>query len=164
VEFQVVLLQYLFGDDPEFRIIPVLCGNISDTMTKGVEPIDLPEYKKIIDNLKEIFSANDMCIIAGADLSHIGPRFGDQEQVSDQMLDIVKIEDHKVMETFEEANPKAFFSSIAAVRNKWRVCGFPPILAQLYLLGDCKGKLAKYCQAKDPYASVTFAAFSFYKS
>ena len=164
IEFQVVLLQYLLRDEPDFRIIPVLCGNLHETMLNNKEPIEIPEYRKVIECLEEIILPGDICIIAGADLSHIGPGFGDPEKVTGQMLGVVEGEDRKVLDTLQGADPGGFFSVIAEVRNRWRVCGFPPIMAQLYLLSDCAGKTIKYCQAKDPIQSVTFTAFSFYKN
>ncbi|MBU1627799.1 AmmeMemoRadiSam system protein B, partial [bacterium] len=163
VEFQVVLLQYLFGNDPEFEIVPVLCGRINESVMNGIEPIEIAEYKSVIEAMKEYVTSNDACVVAGADLSHIGPRFGDQQQVTPYILNMVDEEDHKNIDTFGEVDSKAFFTNIARLRNRWRVCGFSPILAQLYILEDCKGELIKYCQAKDPIASVTFCAYSFYK-
>jgi MEMO1 family protein len=163
IEFQVILLQYLLKDDPDFCIIPVLCGNMHESISSGVEPYNIPIYRKYIDTLKDLVSEkNDICIISGADLSHIGPRFGDKSKVTDYILKKVEEVDLTVLEIIEKNLPTEFFDKISKIKNVTRICGVAPILAQLYLMRDCEGKLIKYCKGKDPIQSVSFACCSFY--
>jgi AmmeMemoRadiSam system protein B len=101
------------------------------------------------------------CLIAGADLAHVGPRFGDPEPVSRARLARVETEDRALLSLVEAVDPGGFFASVAADGDSRRTCGLSPIYAVLATLPAGRGRLLRYGQWPDPQGVVTFASLAF---
>ena len=102
-----------------------------------------------------------MALVAGADLAHVGPRFGDAEPVSADDLERIGREDREMLATVEAADAGAFFESVARDDDRRRICGLSPIYALLRALGGGRGALRRYAQWPDPQGVVTFASVIF---
>jgi AmmeMemoRadiSam system protein B len=167
VEFQVVFLRYLYRNRRPIKILPILCGSLHELIVTGVNPMTVPEVKDFIQALREVITARSskVCMIAGADLSHIGPRYGDPEAPSQAFRKYIAREDLSMLQQVEQLNLEGFFQSIHKDHNKRRVCGVAPIYALLASLDASQGKLLKYDQTIiDPVTQsvVSFASMSFY--
>jgi predicted class III extradiol MEMO1 family dioxygenase len=99
-----------------------------------------------------------VCVIAGADLAHVGPRFGDPDPVSPSWLAEVEREDRAMLETVTAGDAHAFFESAARDGDRRRICGLSPIYTLLRSVGDVSGDLRRYGQWPDPQGTVTFAS------
>lgn len=167
VEFQVVFLRYLYRNQRPIKILPVLCGSLHELIVTGVNPLTVPEVKDFIQALRETIAARSskVCMIAGADLSHIGPRYGDPQAPSRAFRKYIEEEDLSMLRQVEQLSLEGFFHSIHKDHNKRRICGVAPIYALLASLDASQGKLLKYDQTIiDPMTQsiVSFASMSFY--
>jgi AmmeMemoRadiSam system protein B len=99
--------------------------------------------------------------IAGADLAHLGPRFGEPAPLTPDDLGRVAREDRALLAAVEAGDPRGFFEAIAADGDRRRICGFSPIYALLRMLPDMHGLVKHYGQWPDPQAVVTYASVVF---
>ena len=99
--------------------------------------------------------------MAGADLAHVGPRFGDPELVSAPELAQIEREDREMLEPVAAGDAPAFFDAVARDGDRRRICGLSPIYALLKVLGGASGRVKRYGQWPDPQGVVSFASVSF---
>src|ERR1700730_16330921 len=122
-----------------------------------------PRVPRFLDALGETIAGSErkVCVIAGVDLAHVGPRFGDAAQNTAASLDRVAREDRRMLEAVTASEPAAFFASVAADRDSRRICGLSPIYAFLRALPGSRGELLRYTQWPDPQGAVTYCAAAF---
>jgi MEMO1 family protein len=163
IELQAVFLRYLFADRREARIVPVLASFAHEAMHRGRRPDDDPSVPRFLDALGETIAASGrrVALIAGADLAHVGPRFGDPEPVDGPELARIEREDAVMLESVEAGDPRAFFESVASDGDRRRICGYSPIYALLRALGGATGSVKRYGQWPDPNGVVSFASVVF---
>jgi len=165
IEFQTVCLKYVLGDKP-FKIVPILVGSFHDLYSNGKTAAENPEIQNVVDALTETIeeAAVQVCVIAGADLAHVGRRFGDASGPTECSLREVQSEDRIFLRLVEAGDAEGLFQSIAADNDRRRVCGFPPIYMTLRCLKETQGRLLQYRQWSDfeAGAAVTFAAVALY--
>lgn len=166
IEFQVVFLRYLFNKKP-FKIVPVLCGSLHELIHSGTSPQSDPRFfefltalNKAVDQAKS--REQKICLIAGADLAHVGPRFGDPFATDDVILRQIGAEDKRLLSHAERLDAQAFYQHIQEQQDKRRICGYPPIYAMLNCIEARCGQLLKYGQRTDDGSTVTFASMAFY--
>jgi hypothetical protein len=163
IELQAVFLRYLFADRRDVRIVPVLASFAHEAMHQGRRPDDDPRVPRFLDALAETIAAGGgrVCLIAGADLAHVGPRFGDPEPVGAPELARIEREDTAMLESVEACDPRAFFESVASDGDRRRICGYSPIYALLRSLDGAAGTVKRYGQWPDPNGVVSFASVVF---
>ena len=163
IELQAVFLRYLFADRRDVRIVPVLASFAHEAMHRGQRPDDDPRIPRFLDALAETIatSGRRVALIAGADLAHVGPRFGDPEPVGAPELARIEREDTAMLESVEAGDPHAFFESVAGDGDRRRICGYSPIYALLRSLGRATGSVTRYGQWPDPNGVVSFASVVF---
>ncbi len=163
IEFQAVFLRYLFGGRRDFTIVPVLASFAHEALHQNRRPDDDPRVPRFLEALAGAIAAGGrrVCLIAGADLAHVGPRFGDAAPVSGEALARVGAEDRAMLGAVAAGDAEAFFDAIAADGDRRRICGFSPIYALLRALGPGAGALRHYGQWPDPEAVVTYASVVF---
>ncbi|HYE91823.1 MAG TPA: AmmeMemoRadiSam system protein B [Terriglobales bacterium] len=166
IEFQAVFLRYLFGARRPFTIVPVLASFAHEAMARGRRPEDDPRVRAFLDAVVETAAARRrrVAYVAGADLAHVGPRFGDPEPVSPFALARIEREDRAMLDAVTAGDRCAFFESVAADGDRRRICGFSPIYALLRCMdgGAGAGVLRHYGQWPDPQAVVTHASVVFH--
>jgi MEMO1 family protein len=160
IEFQAVFLRYLFAGRREVTIVPVLASFVHEAIAREQSPEDDPRIPRFFDALAETIAGSRarVGVIAGADLAHVGPRFGDPGAVTPGWLSEVEREDRMMLDTVVASDWRAFFESAARDRDRRRVCGLSPIYALLRTLGPARGELKRYAQWPDPQGAVTFAS------
>jgi AmmeMemoRadiSam system protein B len=165
IEFQVVMLQFLQGIKREFRILPVLCGNFDRFIAGGKSPADDPEVRDFTAALKEVVKDGGVrtAYIAGADLSHVGVKFGDDVRLSAGLTADVEKADMEMLGAVERLDAAAFFEAIRGDGNKRHVCGVAPICMLLSAMEAKTGHLLHYGVSKDvnTQSLVSYAAMSF---
>jgi AmmeMemoRadiSam system protein B len=163
IELQAVFLRYLFGDRRDIRIVPVLASFAHEAMHRGARPDDDPRVPRFLEALAETMAASGrkVALIAGADLAHVGPRFGDPEPVDAAELARIEREDTIMLESVAAGDPRAFFESVASDGDRRRICGYSPIYALLRSLGSVAGTVKRYGQWPDPNGVVSFASVVF---
>jgi hypothetical protein len=166
IEFQAVFLRYALRTRPEFTIVPILVNSFHDIYFGGRTAAEDPEIQRVVQALRETIRElpGRVCIIAGADLAHVGRRFGDHSGPTDQSLQRVEREDRIFLNLIEQGDAEGVFQSIAEDNDRRRVCGYPPIYMMLRCLDHPRGKLLQYRQWSDlnAGAAVTFASLALY--
>jgi MEMO1 family protein len=160
IELQAVFLRYLYASRRTVTIVPVLASFAHEAMLSGRHPDDDPRVPRFLEAVAETIAASGrrVALIAGADLAHMGPRFGDPEPVSPLEMEHIEREDGEMLETVAAGDAAAFFESVARDGDRRRVCGFSPIYAMLRILGGAAGEVKRYGQWPDPNGVVTFAS------
>jgi hypothetical protein len=163
VELNAVLLHHLAGRD--LPIVPVLCGSFHELVAAGASPAAAPAAARFPDALAETIAASSgrTLLVAAADLSHVGPRFGDPSGLDAPALEALARDDRASLERAAAGDAEGFYRSIAGEGDRRKVCGLPPIWALLRALGGSPGRLLDYRQCPDPYPGsyVSIAAMRF---
>jgi hypothetical protein len=159
IEFQAVFLQYLFGGRRDFTIVPVLTSFAHEALARGGSPEDDPRVDAFLETLTDALAARNRpsTIIAGADLAHVGPRFGDPRPVSASQRTRIEREDREMLAAVEAGDAAGFFASVARDGDRRRICGLSPIYALLRMTG-ARGALRHYGQCPDPQGLVSYAS------
>lgn len=163
IEFQAVMLQSLLGSRRPFTILPVLASYLHEAVWAGTEPEADPRVPRFLDALRETVAASSrrVCLVAGVDLAHVGPRFGDPDPNTEASLAMVERADRTMLESVVAGDPRAFFAQVASDRDARRICGLSPIYSLLRARPEAPGRLIEYRQWPDPQEAVTFCAASF---
>jgi AmmeMemoRadiSam system protein B len=163
IEFQTVMLQYLLGRRRPFTILPVLASYLHEAVWRRSRPESDARVPRFVDALRDTIASSSrrVCLIAGVDLAHVGPRFGDTEPNTAGSLAAVEEADRRMLESVVAADAGGFFASVAADRDARRICGLSPIYTLLRLLPGSSGRLLRYTQWPDPEGAVTFCAVSY---
>ena len=163
IEFQAVFLRYLYAAKRDFTIVPILASFAHEALARGKGAEDDPRVPRFLDALGETIatSGRRVVVIAGADLAHMGPRFGDPAPVSARELERIEREDREMLGAVASGDARAFFEAVARDGDRRRICGYSPIYATLRVLGRPRGDLLRYGQWPDPEGVVTFASMTF---
>lgn len=162
VELQLLFLQYLWGEDIE--IFPILCRSFAHYLEGDSRPSEDSAFMAFIEALQEVIRDREVLLLASADLSHVGPQFGDPLPVDEGTLVEVGRKDREMLSYVETGDAEGFYEYIKAERDRRRICGLPPIYALMKALGSCKGELLDYRQWRDPkgFGSVSFASLALF--
>jgi hypothetical protein len=163
IEFQAVFLRYLYAGRRDFTIVPVLASFAHEALLGGRGVEDDPRVPRFLESLGETLAASGrrVALIAGADLAHVGPRFGDPEPVREAECRRIEREDRAMLAAVEARDARAFFASVAGDRDRRRICGLSPIYAVLRVLGQGPAALRHYGQWPDPRGLVSYASVVF---
>ena len=166
IEFQVVFLQYLFKNKKEFKILPILCNSFYKFIEQRISPIEDYKTATFLNSIKEIVTqlGSKAVVIAGADLAHMGNKFGDAEAVNDSILQWIKTRDYLSIKHSENLDQEAFYRSVEEEKDKRKICGLSPIYALLSVINAKKGEMLDYGQAleQDTGSVVTYTSMGFY--
>lgn len=169
IELQLIFLKSLWSNNCFFKIVPILCGSFHEVISEGKSPREIENIKNFLDSLKVVISdqgEGKICLLASADLAHLGLRFGDAEEPNRFSLEILQGDDLHLLKFAEHVDAEGFYHVIMRERDRRRICGLPAIYTLLYLLENRtpKGNLLKYAQSFDAATKsvVTFASVAFY--
>ncbi len=166
IEFQLPFLQYVAGRTRPVVIVPVLCAfppnclfdpelrPLGDTVSAFLEAL-----KKILTE-----SGRQACVIASADLAHIGLRYGDPQPPTDFSFHRCLQTDLQMLKHVEQLDAEAFARFIHEEQDRRRICGFAPIYSMLKLISAEKGEVLRYDRGiTDQFNStVTYASMAFF--
>lgn len=163
-EFQAVWLAYarqaLGG---ETRMLPLLASSCD---LSGAEAGARTEA--VLDRLAALLEPHkkDLLLVCGADLAHIGPRFGDDRDVTPEWLAEVEERDREGLARLAEQDARGWLASVQSDGNTRKVCGVSAAYAfsRLHraLYPKAKGELLHWGHAADPSGGeVSFASMSF---
>lgn len=164
IEFQTLWLRYLYPDAP-IRMVPIMCGSFADAVFAGRRPSELPDVEALCTALRETIEEwpEPVCIIAGADLAHVGARFGRETPLSEDELPDVERADLALVESMAAVDADAVADQILRDKDARNICGFPPIYVLLRALGAAEGQRLEYgiSYEEDTASCVSFAAIAF---
>jgi MEMO1 family protein len=168
IEFQVVFLRHVLGERArDVPIVPVLCG-LGASQAAGEDPAADRDTEAVIDALKSELQGRSVVVVAGADLAHVGPRFGDAKALDGAGRTRLRQRDHASLDRLQRRDAPAFFEDVTRDQHTRRVCGSGPLYTMLRLLEDSEvrdGDLLAYTQHVDPqegsivsHASIAFCS------
>ncbi len=165
VELQVLILQQLFGAG-NFEIVPVLCPDpcgAGGTTAQDGEGTGLREFAEVLGERVRT-DGTPTVLIAGADLSHVGRRFGDPWDLDETFLREVERKDRKALDAIVAGGRDAFVETLKSHDNSTRVCSVGCIYALVTALPDARPELLRYHQAVDSKGGtcVTCSAMAFW--
>lgn len=150
VELQVHCLQVLRGTQ-DFAIVPVLCPDPAGP--SGTRPRDGrgPDLGDFADAVRDLLLESDVptLLIAGADLSHVGQRFGDEHPTTPEFLRLVGDSDRRLLKLLERRREGEFVEHVRRTENATRICSVGCIYALLRALPGHACRVLAYHQAVD---------------
>jgi hypothetical protein len=163
IELELVFVQRLAQKAKHgFKIVPILCGGYQEAMEKDQSPTELPGVKDVIEALRALAAKEKrrVCVIAGADLAHVGPRFGGGPPVTDALLASLDAADRETLGFVEKGDADGFVRQVVLDENARNICGVAAIYVALKVLEPCRAKILRYEQwcDDDGSSAVTFAA------
>jgi AmmeMemoRadiSam system protein B len=163
IEFQAVLLHFLYHEAEEPpKIVPILCGGYHRRNGEFVDPADEGPVNGFLEALREALGGDErrIALIASADLSHIGARFGQPPPLTQAHLDLARRHDMAILDRAQRGDTENLYFTVAEVQDRYNVCGFPCIYALLQALPVKEGRLLSYKQATEPQTQscVSFAS------
>lgn len=162
IEFQVLMLTRLYGTG--VRIVPVLCGFIAREPAFS-SPERIAETDRFLDVCRAVASepGRRVSVVAGADLAHVGRRFGHDIDVDARVVAGVEARDREDLEHVLRLDAEGFYASVMRDGNARQVCGLGCIYAALKSIApdNRRGELLHYGYAPDPAGGiVSFAGLA----
>jgi MEMO1 family protein len=145
IEFQAVWLRHVLGDHP-FKVVPILCGSLRHLLEDGRSPTQDAIVSTVIDELVSLCQGRRTLFIAGADLAHVGPRFGHPQPLDADDRASLEKRDQITLQHCLRGDGSAWFAEIAREKDARNVCGLSPIYAMLAAARPGEGRLAAYAQ------------------
>jgi len=164
IEFQAVLLKYIFGEEP-FVIAPILTSFPYQLVVEERFKNDRGVIENFISVLKggiESYSGR-VVIIASVDFAHVGVKYGAEKPLTTEELDEVKRRDDEMIQIISSGDAGRFISHIGEDDDKRNICGFSAIYIMLRVLEGLKGRLLRYDKTimDNQNSTVTFAGMAF---
>lgn len=155
IEFQAVMLARLYGT--QVRIVPILCSQIAADAHE-MDPGQAEPVRRFLGALRAQIDrmGRAVTVIAGADLAHVGKRFGDPYDISEAIVDSVRARDEEDLAFVSVPDAAAFHRSVLKDQNARRVCGLGSIYATLRTLDGriTSGERLAYDYANDPAGGI----------
>ncbi|MCX5787467.1 MAG: AmmeMemoRadiSam system protein B [Elusimicrobia bacterium] len=167
LEFQAVWLRFLWREKtPPW--VPILCSSF-ERWAPDRAPSTISTVEEAIARvgalLRRRAKKQRVMILAGVDLAHVGPRFGDELELNAELEKKIEAEDRKSLEKALALDADGFYLSVVADGHWRKVCGLSATytaLRWLKALGAPSGRLLSYGQAPDPAGGiVSFASAIF---
>jgi AmmeMemoRadiSam system protein B len=140
VEFQVLFIRHLFGD--QVPVVPVLCGSVAEGLAQASQPGDLTALAGFARALADIVEP-DSLVVAGVDLSHVGPKFGHPLAAFDYELKF-RAHDQALLAAIEAGSAEQLWREARRVEDRYHVCGLPALALLLTALPGLRGELRGY--------------------
>src|SRR5690606_37227526 len=128
LEFQMLFLQHAAarrGRRP-FEVAGFLCGSLPSATG---DPAGEEYFQRLLAAFRDaaVRSGKRVCWLAGADLAHVGPFFGDEARVDAKRLQRLEEAERERLRWLETGEPERFHAAVAAGGNPDRVCSGPAI-------------------------------------
>jgi AmmeMemoRadiSam system protein B len=144
IEFQLIFVQHVLNNHP-VALVPILCGSLQ---------AGLPQYSRqayqetagpFLETLKTLIHepGQDTLIVAGVDLSHIGPKFG-HDMPATALENQARTHDQNLLEHLSRLDADSFWEESRSVRDRFNVCGFSALACLLEVLPECRGEILYY--------------------
>lgn len=150
IEFSAVFLRHALGAEGarDARIVPILCG-LGRAQLGRTDPRADDEVRAFLDELAAFVDEEDAIVLAGADLAHVGPRFGDAAYRPDERR-ALEARDRGSLGLARAGDAAGFFRHATEDRTTRRVCGTGPVYTLLATLsGSEAGHVLYYEQTRD---------------
>lgn len=149
VELQLVMLAHVVARP--FTVLPVLCSSITHLADPAAATAPF------LAALARAIAGRSVCFVAGADLAHVGPMYGDGCPPTPAELAALLEEDRRTMAHVARGDAEGFHREATRDDARRRLCGTAPIYAAMKASG-ARARLLHLGQWTDGEDSVSFAA------
>lgn len=146
VELSAVWLHHIFREAgvAPCPVVPILIGSFHHFVTSGNHPSDEPRFNRFLETLRHETAGRRVLAVGSVDLAHVGPAFGDIFGMDAERRAALHVADEALMEAVMAGDAADFYSQIASVEDRNRICGFSPLYLMLSLLGPTTGRRVAY--------------------
>ena len=158
IEFQVLYLQRRLGSRP-WSLVPILCGGFHGLLDDRRHPRDEAVLESLIAAVRETEHALGSLTlhVAGVDLSHVGPRFGEPPLDAEAREHLRRTDDGALVAA-ATGDADAWFAAIAAGGDATSICGFAPTYCMLRCAEPGEGRRLAYAESAEQDGSVVTVA------
>ena len=163
IELAAVWLHYIAGRQPK-TLLPVLCGppnrrKPSDT-EEDTRDGDSGPAQNFLAALADIAAGPRILVVAAADLSHVGPAFGDPAPLDAQAKGGIHDSDHEWLQVACSGSAPMLADHFRRHGDPTRVCGAGPVYRMLSVLQGAQGSVVSYqqCPADQEFGSLVSVA------
>jgi MEMO1 family protein len=155
LELQALWLKFLWKErTPPW--VPILCSTFErfcpDRPPSTVETVE-GAIRRIGEKLADLGKTRRILILAGVDLAHVGPHFGDPLELGPEVEKKIESEDRVSLGHAMKLEADPFYLSVVSDGHSRKVCGLSALYTSLRwirALGGSPGELLSYGQAPDP--------------
>ncbi|MDT7042068.1 AmmeMemoRadiSam system protein B [Candidatus Nitronereus thalassa] len=166
IEFQLPFLQETVGKEKSISIVPILSSFPPITFLDPELKDFVAKINQFVSLLKEaiVSSGQNVCIIASANLAHIGLRYGDNTAPTDFSFHRCMQTDLEMLKHVENIDAQSFAQFLITEQDKRHVLGFSAIYLLLKLIEAEKGEVLRYDrEIVDQFNStITYASAAFF--
>jgi MEMO1 family protein len=166
IEFQLPFLQETVRKEQSISIVPILSSFPPITFLDPELKDFVTKIDQFVSLLKEAIAASGqkVCIIASANLAHIGLRFGDNTAPTDFSFHRCMQTDLEMLKHVENIDALSFAQFLITEQDKRHVLGFSAIYLLLKLIEAEKGEVLRYDrEIVDQFNStITYASAAFF--
>jgi AmmeMemoRadiSam system protein B len=149
IELQLVALQHRVPRP--FSVLPVLCSSIAHLE----EPARFTA--RVLAALARALRGRRACVVASADLAHVGPLYGDPRPPSPAEAAALEARDRETLAFLAAGDADGLHRDALRDDARRRLCGLAPIYAAIRASGT-GARLLHYERWTDGVDSVSFAA------
>lgn len=164
IELHVAWAQHVFGpaEGQDGTHVPVFAALVHDPTVKAGQSYDgkgvgMAEF---VEAMKAVVAdlPGRTLIVSSADLSHVGPQFGDQVALAGEEKDNPQgvglrnkaiQQDRQMLEMFSKNKPDELIAAMAWQRNPTRWCSLGNMVATLKIVQPSEVRLLNYAAAMD---------------
>ncbi|MDA0233010.1 MAG: AmmeMemoRadiSam system protein B [Chloroflexi bacterium] len=146
-------------------MLPILCGSLGDYVLgdgslRDASPTDHPQIADAIGLLQQVARHRRTVFVAAADLSHIGPAFGDEDEADDETRKEIEEYDSELMSAVIRGRHEDFLEVVRRDEDDSRVCGLAPIYMTLWAAGASDGRWMGYQQCATDEKGGSFVSIA----
>lgn len=160
VELHLLFLSHIWNHD--FEIIPILIGGMDELLYS-----DNSHKQAQLETFSAFLEENyrddpDTFFLISGDLSHFGKKFGDKDSAQ-SMFEEVEANDRLFLQAGASGNPKHLIYMMRETFDKYRICGFSPLLTFLMAFKGIEGKILSYdlWDEKERESAVSYGSILF---
>lgn len=161
IELASVWLNWAVGDRA-VKMLPILCGSFGDYVREDgslreASPTDHPQIADAIGLLQQVAQHRRTVFVAAADLSHVGPSFGDEEAVDDETRKEIEKYDSELLSVIVKGQQDKFLETVRQDGDDSRICGLAPVYMTLWAAGgELDGRWMGYQQCSTDMTESSF--------
>ncbi len=159
IELQVGWIQHVFGPRDDGGHVPVFAALVHDPARNNGDSYDGDglAFQPFVDAMRKTLAAlpGKTLIVSSADLSHVGPQFGDQKPLAGDEQEVVAARnsvlqhDREMLELFASGKPEEMVASMAWQQNPTRWCSVGNMVAVYRIVEPESVRMLHYMAAMD---------------
>ncbi len=166
IEFQLPFLQETVGGRQPISLVPVLSAFPPGCLVDPALKDFADRVEQVVSLFKEAIAASGqrVCVIASANLAHIGLRYGDNKAPTDFSFHRCMQSDLEMLKHVENVDAQGFAEFLLKEQDQRHVLGFSAIYLLLRLIEAEKGEVLRYDrEIVDQFNStITYTSTAFF--